>query len=741
MSTTKFVVSPLAGALVLAFSLPSLADPAAAESSKAKDLDSVKVHGQRAERASSPKITAPLLDTPRSMTVIAPEVIRDTGATTLVEALRTVPGITFGAGEGGNPQGDRPFIRGFDSQNNIYIDGVRDSGAQSREAFAVERIEVMKGPNSAFGGRGAAGGGINLVTKTPQQSTFFAGSMGLGTDNYTRATADANIAISDSTAFRLNAMAHDADVAGRDEVRSERYGFAPSLAFGLGTPTRATLSYYYLKTDEVPDAGMPYQYSNANKPANVKEFHPVDGGRRENFYGLLDRDFRKTEAGVGTIAIEHDFNDGLTLRNTSRYGRTRQDYILSQPDDSQGNVVNGLVWRRSNSRAGSTKSLSNQTDLFGSFNTGSVRHDFSAGIEIANEKSYRDSYVIGTIPAAVACRTLGPGAPSYYNCTTLARPNPSDPWVSGSYDAASKRFTPAPIRRALNPTTTDSDTRAAYFFDTVNFNERWLLNAGVRYDSFEVKAVNATSNLRNKSDFFNYQVGLVWKPRPFGSVYLSWATSSTPAGAMIGEGTETNPISAADLKPEETRNIELGTKWDLLDERLSLTAAVFRTEKDNTRVQVTPGVFQLAGKNRVDGVELGVSGKITEAWHVFAGYTYLDSEIVNDGPLAANDGKVFPNTPKNSFSLWTDYAVTPKLSVGGGAFYVDKVYGDVANLRYVPSYTRYDAMVAYAFSERLRLRLNVQNLTDEKYYDRAYASHFAIMAPGRSATVTAEFKF
>ncbi|RPE77252.1 TonB-dependent receptor [Vulcaniibacterium tengchongense] len=740
MSNRTFVVAPLAGALSLALGTTAWAEPAG-EPMQATDLDKIEVHGHKVDRASSPKITAPLLDTPRSITVIPAQVLRETGSTTLVEALRTVPGITFGAGEGGNPQGDRPFIRGFDSQNSIYVDGVRDPGAQSRESFAVERVEVIKGPTSAIGGRGAAGGAINLASKLPQASTFFAGTAGIGTDHYLRGTVDANVALSDDTALRVNVMSHDADVPGRDEVGGNRFGFAPSISFGMNGTTKATLSYYHLKTSETPDAGIPYQYSNANRPADVAEFHPVYGGDRDNFYGLLARDFRKTQADIGTATIEHAFGNGLSFRNVTRYGRTRQDYILSQPDDSQGNVVNGLVWRRSNSRAGNTKTFSNQSDLFGSFETGGIRHDFSAGIELGDERSYRDSYVIGTIPAAVACRQLGPGAPSHYNCTTLADPDPRDPWVSGSYNAATGTFTPVPIRRALNPTVTEGDTRAAYLFDTVNFGERWLLNAGLRYDDYSVKSTAAGVSVENDSDFLSYQLGLVWKPVRFGSVYVSVATSSTPAGAMLGEGTETNPVTAASLEPEETRNRELGTKWDLLDERLSLTAAVFRTEKKNVRVQVTPGVYELAGDNRVDGVELGVSGRFTPAWQVFAGYTYMDSEVVDDGPLAANDGKRFPNTPKNSFSLWSSYAVTPKLSVGGGAFYVDKVYGDVANLRYVPDYWRFDAMASYAFSDRFSLRLNLQNLTDEIYYDRAYASHFAVMAPGRSATMTAEFKF
>ncbi|KIH81423.1 TonB-dependent receptor [Pseudomonas batumici] len=740
----------LASAMGVAISAASAAQMAqAAEDTDGKSqrnsiaLDATSVTGQdqestsyQVEKASSQKYTAPLADTPRSVTVVPQQVLKDTAATSLQDALRTVPGITFGAGEGGNPQGDRPFIRGFDAQGDTYVDGVRDTGAQSREIFDVESIEVSKGPNSAFGGRGSAGGSLNLVSKQPKQQDFTNGGFTYGSDQTRRYTLDVNRQFLDSAAFRLNLMNHEQNVAGRDAVNYDRWGVAPSLSFGLGTPTRVNLSYYHMQSDDLPDSGIPYGYgSKAGNAAHVHD-KPTDGGNSNNFYGLKDRDFRKTRADISTFSIEHDLNDSMTLKNTLRHGNTGQDYILTQPDDSQHNVNQyGNVWRRANTRVGTTTTTTNQTDLFGEFHALGLKNNYSTGLEFSREQSRYSGYSVSN-NSAVKC-PVG-SAPPY--CTSLSNPNPNDPWTGTAV-------------RNYAFTDSNADTRAAYVFDTIELDPKWLLNAGLRYDSFETQSKTAATHLKNDSHFFNWQAGLVWKPVENGSVYASYATSATPPGALVGEGSDGNPLSAgnstSDLKPEETVNYELGTKWDVFHNRLSLTAAVFRTEKKNTRILVDQLIYRNAGESRVDGIELSASGKITDKWQVFAGYSYLDSELVDPGFNGRNGvisagsakGNQMPNTPKNSFSLWTTYEVLPKLTVGGGAFYVDQVYGDSANTVYVPAYTRYDAMASYKLTRNVDLQLNVQNLTNETYYDKAYAAHFANQAPGRTALFTTSFHF
>jgi catecholate siderophore receptor len=430
-----------------------------------------------------------------------------------------------------------------------------------------------------------------------------------------------------------------------------------------------------------------------------------------------------------------------------------QDYILTQPDDSKGNVNNGSVWRRANTRVSNTETTTNQTDLFGNFYVAGFKNSFSTGVEYTREEGQKSSYNVNTdttprtSAATTNCTPSMIGASSGYNCTSLSNPNPNDPWNGA-------------ISRNYAGTDTKANTYALYAFDTLELSEQWLVNMGLRYDHFDTdyktynNAGTTTSKGDDTSEFVTGQFGVVYKPAPNGSIYASYATSATPPGNTLGEGQEGNPLGGtpdrngnllkSDMEPETTKNYEIGTKWDLLNDRLSLTADLFRTEKENARVQVDTTSYENAGKTRVQGIELSASGKITDKWQVFAGYAYMDSEQVDGGDLPANkanNGNQLPNTPKNSASLWTTYQVTPKLTLGGGAFYVDDVYGSVANTTMVDSYVRYDAMAAYKLSKNVDLQLNVQNLTDETYYDKAFSTHFANQAAGRTALLSTNFHF
>lgn len=704
------------------------------------ELPPISVEGQneqgyKTDAVSSQKFTAPILDTPKSVTVIPQEVIQQSAATTLVDALRFTPGITMGMGEGGNPFGDRPFIRGLDSSAGITVDGIRDTGSQSRETFNLEQIEVVKGPSGAYGGRGTAGGGINLVSKTPKAEDFVAGSVTLGTDQTKRVTGDVNYVLDDAVALRLNAMYHDADVAGRDDVELNRWGFAPSLTLGLDKPTRATISYYHLQTDDIPDYGVPLK---------VVEGTPADVDL-DNFYGLVNRDFRKTQADIGTLKLEHDFRDTLNLSNTSRYSRTKNDYIVTNPDDSKGNVANGSVWRGTKNRDATTETLFNQTALTGEFLLGGFKNSFSTGVELSREEVVNKPYAVVQEAAALSGTTNLNNCSTYpvlfdtHDCTSLNNPNPNDSW-NGT------------IMKTGAVTTTTTDTWSLYAFDTVELSPQWQINLGLRYDDYDSTSDTPayTNNLTgasvaavhygNKSDFLSYQTGIVYKPVPNGSIYINYGTSNNPPGTSGGDGAENLSATNQLLDPEELTSYEIGTKWDVFNERLSLTAAIFRTDKDKTRIEVSPGYFEQGGKSRVDGIELTASGKITDKWGVFTGYTYLKPELRDDG-IATNDGKTLPNTPKNSFSLWTTYEVLDDVTIGGGSYFVGKVYGNVANTKSIPSYWRFDAMASYQVTPNIGLQLNVQNVFDKRYFDRVYTTHMATVAPGRVALLSTNFKF
>ena len=688
---------------------------------------------------SSQKFTAPLLDTPKSVTIVPAELLEQQGATSLVEALRNVPGITFNAGEGGQPAGDNLKIRGFDAGADVFIDGVRDAGSQTRDIFALEQIEVVKGPASAYSGRGSAGGTINLVTKKPRDESFTSARLGAGTDSYARAALDTNFRFGDSAAFRLNVMRQDADVPGRDSVFVSHTGLAPSVTFGVGEPSRVTVDYYYYRTDDVPDYSFPYGRSADNSAAAGTPV-VID---RNNFYGLLTRDFQKTGADIVTVAFEHDLHNGFTLRNTTRSGTSSNDYIVTNPDDSRGNVPNGYVLRNSKSRNSETTTRANLTDIAGNVMVGRLPHSFAAGIELSHEEMYNRNYSIeGTYTGnaltdfAASCSAPDAvGAASHYNCTTLANPAPNDPW-SGA-------IAPSP-----NATFAETETRSLYAFDTIGLSERWLLNVGLRHDDYDTfqrsGAIDAPTEVENAADFWNYQAGVSFKPRPNGSIYLATGTSSSPSGNTLGDGTENLGTNNADLEPERNRNYEIGSKWLLRDGRLSLTSALFTTERNNARVAIEPGrgaPQQTIGEQRLRGLELGTSGRIGDAWSLTASYTLLESEIVDDGPIGGDEGNDFPNTPRHSATFWASYEVLPDFTIGAGATYVDRRYGNTANTVWVPSYVTYDAMASFKVGDKARVQLNLQNLTDEVYFVRPYATHYAAIGPARSVVLTMNVDF
>lgn len=693
----------------------------------------------KVDQSANSKFVAPLLDTPKSVSIISNQLIEDTKVTTLSDALRTVPGITLGAGEGGNPNGDRPFIRGYNSESSMYVDGVRNATSQNREMFAVEQVEVTKGSASAMGGAGTVGGSINLISKVAKKGDFLEGSVENGTDNYQRITLDGNKDFGNGIAARIAIMGHHNEKAGQsDGAEYKRAGIAPSITFGLDTDTRTTLSYYYLKSDDTPDSGVPYNYDIAKKttvgkPVNVKQ---------GIYYGLLDRDFQKQENQIGTIKVEHDINDNFTLTNTAVFNKSKNDYLWTQSDDSKGNVVNDKVWRRINSRITDTEIFTDQLALTGKLNTGIIQHKLNMGAEYSDQKSDKGNYNT-SYPGYPGTTTGGFNSDCAINdawCTSLTNPNSKDQWLG---TAIANKAT----------TTTKTKVTSVYLLDNIELNPKWLVDLGARWDKFDTEQVtHATGQkIENDKDFFTYQAGITFKPVKNGSIYTSFATSANPVGVDGGDGSESIGQAYMDLKPEESRTFEIGTKWNILNDRLNLTAAIFRTEKQNTRIQLDASTYTNGGESKVDGVELSATGKITDKWDITAGYSYLDSELTDPGPSCTRagvctypnpaKGKQLPNVPENSATLWTTYKVLPQLTLGAGAFYSDKVYGDAANTKYVPGYVRYDAMARYNVNKNVDLQLNLNNLSDKRYFTKAYASHYATEAEGRNAVLSLNFKY
>lgn len=715
-------------------------------------LSAVNVNGHHARREpQSPEFVAPLVDTPRAVTVIPQRIIEQTGSMSLQDILRTSPGITFGAGEGGQPLADRPFIRGQSSGNNIFVDGIRDSGGQQREVFNLEQVEVVKGPDSVYSGRGSGGGSINLASKAPRQQTFSHYSLGAGTDGYLRGTLDQNWDLGGAAALRVNLMGAEGDVPGRDSVDYDKWGLGLSLAAGLGTPTTATMSYYHLDSNQMPDYGIPLftKIGVRTTESGILDV-PYD-----SFYGLLARDYLQNTVDTFTFDVRHSFGEAANLRNVTRWSRTLNDYVVTNPGDG-GNITNngvaligGTYWmkRGTKSRWNPATTIANVTDLHGRFSTGGLRHSYDIGLEVAREDNRNASYTVTTLSGSTC-----PAPLTGFDCTPLYDPNPQDPW-SGT------------ITRGLI-SRNKTDTLGLYALDSIEIGRHFILNLGVRYDDYSVEGTTASGTVAapvytpvgGDWNFVNYQAGLVYKPTESSSIYVSYATSSTPPLTAAGDqstggnGTGTGSLVSTVLDPEETTSWEVGAKANLFGDRLALSGAAFVLKRENAQVltnsATTPPTYAQVGEVEVRGIELGISGNITPAWQVFGGYSWMDSELVRGAQGHVNQGDPLANTPEHTVSLFSTYRVTRSLSLGGGVYYVADTFGGNqggagggANRIYAPEHTRVDLFASWDLNETASLQLNVQNAGDEEYIIRTNGVHHADVAPARQATLTLSLRY
>lgn len=669
--------------------------------------------GYNRKKVSSPKYTEPLRNIPQTITIIPKEVMRDQNATSLRQALQNVPGISMQAGEGGVPAGDNLTIRGFNARTDFYIDGMRDYGGYSRDTFNIETIEVSKGPSSTTSGRGSTGGSINQISKYPGLENFNDASLGMGTDEYKRGTIDVNHVTNEEkgTAVRINALWHGNDTPRRNAVENERWGFAPSIAFGLATPTRLTLGYYKLVQDNTPDYGIPFVPETNNALPDFRgRPAPVD---LANFYGLKARDYEKIDTEVLTAKFEHDFNDSLKIDNTTVVGDNYRDSAITAPRFVSNSTT--TINRNFQSRDQKDTIVANQTDLTSNFNTFGIDHTLVVGAELAREEQHNFLRNATNAPTA-----------------NLYDPNPYDPYPNGR------------IVRNGTDVKAIAETKALYAFDSMKLGEYFEIPLGGRWESF---GVDLTSNTVGRTPvsfervdkMFSGRAAIVLKPSDKGSFYAGYGTSFNPSAEGLTSGFT---AALANVEPEKTKTFEVGTKWDLVDRRLSMNAAIFRTEKTNAR---TPGVNPgdpptvLEGEQKVDGAELGFTGNINNAWQIFTGYTFLESEIEKSN-TPAEVGKEISNTPENSFNVWTTYEFPTRLNIGAGAQYTGKRYANNTNTREVGSYLIYDAMMSYPVNDDVTLRLNVTNVTNEEYYDRLGGGHL-IPGVGRAATLSTDIRF
>ncbi len=666
---------------------------------------------------STPKYSGPLEDTPQTIDVVPQSVIASENATTLRDTLRNVAGISLAAGEGG-AQGDNLTIRGFSARNDLYIDGMRDFGSYYRDPFNTEEVDVLQGPSSVAFGRGSTGGVVNQATKEPSPSHFVSVNLDTGTDLTRRGTLDLNMPVphlGQNTAFRLNLMGDENNVADRDVAGNRRFGAAPSLAFGLGTPTRLTFSYFHQNGDDIPDYGIPWLL---NGPAPVN---------RSNYYGFADgSNFLRTYDDIGTVRAEHDLNGHVTIRNQVRYANYVRDAQITEPQllaPASGPItaatpLSEIGINRNQITVNSAESFfDDQFDLTATFETGFLRHTLVTGVEVGREISDPE-------------RTKFAGVPT----TSLLDPDPD------------QKFTGTPTISSNVHTT--SNSAGVYALDTIQFGRKWQAMGGVRWDRFNThytQNIAPAAAFNRLDEMPTWRAGIVYKPVPAGSIYVSAGTSFNPSAESLS-------LSAgnANLPPEKNRTIEAGTKWQIPNRNLSLTAAVFRTDKTNAR-ETDPSnslLVVLSGNQRVKGIQAGITGHITSRWEVLGGYAYLDAKVVSSRFYPAAIGAQLANVPRHTFNFWTEYRLPGGWDAGAGTNFVasrtasstapfDPVTGLV---KAVPGYWVFNAMVGRRLNEHVRLQGNIYNIANRLYYDQLHPAHI-ILGAGRSALLNLKFSF
>jgi catecholate siderophore receptor len=727
----------------------------------------------------SGKFPEPLLNTPKTITVLSKEVLADENATSLKQAVLNTAGVTLGTGEGGNAFGDRFFVRGFDTRNDVFIDGVRDSGVSVRENFFTEQIEILRGPGSSFAGRGTTGGAINIVTKqATTEKSFYNMDTTFGTDSTKRVTLDVNQVISPTLAIRAGGLFQDAGVEGRNFITDDRGGGFVAVKWTPYDAVKVSANYIHTDIHGLPDFGVPY-FRPGSTGVSGQVFTTTAGGpspdfgiNRNNFYGFADRDFFSVHQDIATVNTEVQITPDLVISDKVRASRSVLNYIGTLPESP--NLAAGTVTANPQSRFQPTEVVANQTEATYKFDTFGWHHTAVAGVEVSREVSSIDSY------AGLSSEALPGGFNGGGSLTGVSISNPQFTFLPFS---GTPTLTGLPTRIAI-------DTTSGYVMDSANYHDLVILNGGFRYDDYNIKTsgfgtVQGVSGTfgQQAADFLmpNFNVGITVKPLPITSVYVAYATSSDPVGSEF-DGTSANYGGLAPVLngtpnqifgPQKNAAIEVGNKWELFDRHLLVSGALFQTNVTNARESVNasttvpvPGCPYPAGgvgtiscvtagaAYQIQGIDLEVAGKITDKWSVFGGLVLMKSEVTkslvppaNLALFSTNVGLPLANIANQSFSMLSKYQLNDVWEFGGQAVYRSKIYGGTllaANQgTSIPSFWRFDAFAEAKINKNWQVKLFVNNIFNKLYYTALYqsATPFVLEAPGRTASVMISARF
>ena len=652
----------------------------------------------RAPTASGLKAPTPLLDVPQTVTVLTREQLDDQGVSQLGDALRYVPGVVLGLGEGNR---DQIVLRGQSTTADFFLDGLRDDTQYYRSLYNIERIEVLKGANALLFGRGGGGGVINRVRKVPTLTGPSLGaSASVGTFGEFALAADLNQPLSQTVGARINGT-YEEFANHRQDFEGRFIGVNPALAFAPDDATRIDLSYNYDDDRRTADRGVP----SLGGPLPVNR--PLEG-YRDTFFGRTDVNIAKVQAHIAEVRVQHQLADGLTLNVSGQYSHTDK-YYANIYAAAAVNPVSQTVALGAYDNAVVRGSWIGQAGLTWQGKTGPIGHTLIAGIEAGDQTTdaaRADGVFQGSTVVALADRLTIPAV-------TFGAPS---------------RSTHANVQ-----------TLSAYVQDQIELAPFLQLVGGVRYDAFQIRADNrltATSAARTDRKW-SPRAGVIVKPRANVSLYGSYTRSFLP---QSGDQFSALDAVQAALAPEEFTNLELGAKWDVTP-ALALTAAAYRLDRDNSRFNdPVTGLPQLSGMTRTRGIELSAAGKILPQWQVSLGYTLQDG-TVRSSTTAAPAGRVLALLPKSQIALWSRYDVTPKLGLGLGVTHQSSSFATVSNAVTLPAFTRVDTAVFYTVSKAVSVQLNVENLLNAQDFPTANSDNNIATAEPRSARIAVRMAF
>lgn len=696
-----------------------------------------------------------IADTAQNITILTETQIEDSGYTDLREILDAQPGITLGTGENGNAFGDRYIIRGQEARSDVFVDGLRDPGMTIRESFATEQVEISKGPNSSFAGRGTAGGAINSVTK--QASTeydFNKLSTGFGTDRYTRLTLDSNQALSEDVAVRANVLYGYEEVPNRAPADRSREGVALSSSWQASDKAALIVDYYGLNAEDTPDLG-------GFLTGTVPDREPADD---VPVYAQED-DFQSSDVDILTARFRYDIQPTMWVTNATRKGSADNGYVVSgaryrTTDVTSPGGAYETISLSTHQGWQEVDYLANQTNLHWDTEISGKKHEFTFGLELANHQVLNGVYAITNTSNCLFPDGNDAGVdPDIGYCATDA---------NGDAINGINTF----MDRQIDKGNWDQDWQAVskslYLMDTVDLSDKWTVFAGLRrdYTDLKLKTQNATTQVQTGDyDTFNAMwnghLGATYKFRPDANVYFSYARASDINGGESDVGTSAGygglvayNGEAAGADPEVSQILEAGTKWNLMGGKLLATAAVFRIIKSDVMEGANydiAGTFN-TGKNQVKGVEFGLSGNITNKLMGQAGVAIMEAEVLKSF-TEANEGKTLSNFADKTAYVQLRYQATPKFGFGGAAKYESEKFAgqpdtaaaynvDGDYTQPIPAYTVFDLFANYQFNNDLDMRVNLGNVFDKEYYLAGYRSgSFLYLGDGRTMRVTLNYDF